>query len=89
MKKCYRHFDHKERTLIYWWRKERLSVLDMAQGLKRSHTSISRELKRNRWCGKEYFPRGAQMLATYRLHRRAKRVKGANLLLTNYLLPVL
>ena len=73
MPKGYKHFDHKERTLIYWWRKEKLTLRDMAQRLRRSHTNISRELKRNRWCGKEYFPRGAQMLANYRLHRRAKR----------------
>ena len=73
MPKGYKHFDHKERTLIYWWRKEKLTLRDMAQRLRRSHTSISRELKRNRWCGKEYFPRGAQILADSRLRRRAKR----------------
>jgi len=73
MGKNYSHFDHKERTLIYWWRKEQLSLRDMARRLRRSHTSISRELKRNRWCGKEYFPRGAQMLYAYRMQRRAKR----------------
>jgi hypothetical protein len=51
MKQCYRHFDHKERTLIYWWRKEHLSLREIARRLRRSHTSISRELRRNRWCG--------------------------------------
>ena len=69
----YRHLDHKERTLIYWWRKEQLSLREMGRRLRRSHTSISRELKRNRWCGKEYFPRGAQILAADRLQYRAKR----------------
>ena len=73
MPKGYKHFDHKERTLIYWWRKEKLTLREMTQRLRRRQTSIRRELKRNRWCGKEYFPRGAQMLASYRLHRRAKR----------------
>ena len=73
MGKSYSHFDHKERTLIYWWRKENLSLRDMARRLRRSHTSISRELKRNRWCGKEYFPRGAQLLSGYRLQERAHR----------------
>ena len=73
MGKNYSHFDHKERTLIYWWRKEHLSLRDMARRLRRSHTSISRELKRNRWCGKEYFPRGAHLLAGYRLQDRAHR----------------
>jgi len=73
MATSYRHLDHKERTLIYWWRKEQLSLREMGRRLRRSHTSISRELKRNRWCGKEYFPRGAQILAASRLQCRAKR----------------
>ena len=73
MGKSYSHLDHKERTLIYWWRKEELSLRDMARRQRRCHTSISRELKRNRWCGKEYFPRGAQLLAGYRLQDRAPR----------------
>ena len=73
MDKCYRHFDHKERTLMYWWRKENLSLREIARRLRRSHTSISRELRRNRWCGQSYFPRGAQILAASRIRRRAKR----------------
>lgn len=73
MAQGYKHFDHKERTLIYWWRKEKLTLRAMAHRLRRSHTSISRELKRNRWCGKEYFPRGAQLLAGWRLEARARR----------------
>ena len=73
MDPCYRHFDHKERTLIYWWRKEKLSLREIGRRLRRSHTSVSRELRRNRWCGKEYFPRGAQILAVDRLHYRVKR----------------
>jgi len=73
MGKQYCHLDHKERTLIYWWRKEKLSFREIAQRLRRSHTSISRELRRNRWCHKEYFPRGAQRLTDLRLRRRVKR----------------
>ena len=73
MEQCYRHFDHKERTLMYWWRKENLSLREIARRLRRSHTSISRELRRNRWCGQSYFPRGAQILAVSRVQRRAKR----------------
>lgn len=72
MAKQYQHFDHKERTLIYWWRKEHLSLREMARRLRRSHTSISRELRRNRW-SQGYFPRGAQLLSSYRLHDRATR----------------
>jgi IS30 family transposase len=73
MEQCYRHFDHKERTLIYWWRKENLSLREIGRRLRRSHTSVSRELRRNRWCSQGYFPRGAQILAAARLRRRAKR----------------
>ena len=73
MATSYRHFDHKERTLIYWWRNEQLSLREMARRLRRSHASISRELRRNLWCGRHYDPRGAQLLSTYRVQRRAKR----------------
>jgi len=55
MGKHYTHFDHKERTLIYWWQKEHLSLREMGRRLRRSHTSISRELRRNRWCQQPYF----------------------------------
>ena len=73
MDKSYKHFDLKERTLIYWWRKEHLSLREMARRLRRSHSSISRELRRNLWCRQPYFPRGAQLLAAYRVQRRATR----------------
>ncbi len=73
MGKSYSYIDHKERTLIFWWRKEQVSLPDIARRLRQGHSSISRELKRNRWCGKEYFPRGAQLLAGYRLQDRAHR----------------
>ncbi len=73
MPKDYKHFDHKERTLIYWWRKEKLSLREIGRRLRRSHTSVSRELQRNRWRHQGYFPRGAQLLAAARLRRRAKR----------------
>ena len=73
MGESYSHFDHKERTLIYWWQKEPLTLREMGRRLRRSHTSISRELRRNQWCGKPYFPRGAQYLAEARLQDRASR----------------
>ncbi len=55
----YRYFDHKERTLIYWWRKEKFSLRGMARRLRRSETSISRELR----CRQSFFSSGAQLLA--------------------------
>ncbi len=75
MPKRYKHFDHKERTLIYWWRKENLSQREMARRLRRSHASISRELRRNLWCGQRYFPRGAQILYDDRMQQRAQRYR--------------
>ena len=72
MKQSYTHFDHKERTLIFWWRNEHLSLREIARRLRRSPTSISRELRRNRWCGQSYFPRGAQIVLASGVQRRAK-----------------
>ena len=31
MEQQYKHVDHKERTLIYWWRKEHLSLREMGR----------------------------------------------------------
>ena len=73
MTRSYKHFDLKERTLIYWWRKEHLSLREIARRLKRSHASVSRELRRNLGCGRHYWPRGAQSLALARLQNRAHR----------------
>lgn len=73
MGKSHSRFDHKERRLIYWWRKEQLSLRDIARRLRPCHSSISCELKRNPWCGKEYFPREAQFYDGYRLQDRAHR----------------
>jgi len=61
MEQNYKHFDHNERTLIYWWRKEHQSLREMARRLRRSHSSISRELRRNLWCGQHYYPGEAQL----------------------------
>ncbi len=69
----YKHFNYAERALIYWWRKEHLSLREMGRRLQRSHGSISRELRRNLWCGQPYFPRGAQQLYDYRLQDRTTR----------------
>ncbi len=69
----YKHLNHQERTLIYWWQKEKLSLREIGRRLRRSHTSISRELKRNVWGETPYFPLGAQRSANARLRRRAKR----------------
>lgn len=77
MTKQYTHLNHTERTLIFWWLKEKLSIREMARRLHRSHSTVSRELKRNRWCG-DWFPRGAQLSYEIRLELRAKRFRLKN-----------
>ena len=72
----YSHLNHQERTLIFWWKKEKLSIREMARRLKRSHSTISRELRRNFWMpNRGYSARGAQMYYSWRLKRRARRVR--------------
>ena len=44
-----------------------------ARRLQRSHASISRELRRNLWGGRQYWPPRAQILARARLQNRACR----------------
>ena len=44
MEQCYRHFDHKERTLISWWQKEKHRLREKARRFRLSHTSISRRI---------------------------------------------
>ena len=73
MPKRYSHLDQKERTLIYSWRKEHVSLREVARRLRRSHSSISRKLRRNLWCGRHYYPRGAQLIYAARLQHCAKR----------------
>lgn len=69
----YRHLDLTERTLIAGWRHEPLSLREIARRLKRSHATLSRELRRNRGSPGPYGPVGAQILARARLHHRASR----------------
>ncbi len=87
MEKRYRHIDHKERTLVYWWWKEPLSLREIGRRLRRSHTSISRELRRNGWSQKPYFPRGGQRLADSRLRRRATRERFKSQAVREYVHP--
>ena len=80
----YKHFNYSERALIYWWRKEHLSLREMGRRLHRSHASISRELRRNLWYGQGYYPRGAQLIYGYRLHDRTTRPRLKSLRLRKY-----
>ena len=73
MAKTYQHLNLTERTLLAEWGKEPLSLREMACRLQRSHASLSRELRRNRWSRGSYWPPGAQILARARLQYRACR----------------
>lgn len=76
MGQCYSHLSHEERTLVYWWLKEDLSLREMARRMNRSHTTLSREIRRNKWFAKQdYYPRGAQQTYQWRLQRRAQRFR--------------
>lgn len=55
-----------ERRLIALWLKEDLGVREMARRLRRSHSTVSRELVRNRFKGETYEPLHAQALANKR-----------------------
>ena len=84
MGKSYRHFEHQERTLIYWWRKEQVNLREIGRRLKRSHGSISRELRRTLWCDRHYYPRGAQLIYDNRVQSRAKRYRLKSKMLREY-----
>ncbi len=84
MTKPYNHLEPKERTLIYWWLKEGLSLREIGRRLKRSHTTISRELRRNQWFTNGWFPRGAQVLYQRRLAHRASRYRLKNKSIRQY-----
>jgi IS30 family transposase len=76
MGKKYSHLNHSERTLIFWWKKDKLSAREIARRMKRSHTTISRELRRNYWLPNDgYSARSAQECYEYRLKHRARRFR--------------
>ena len=69
----YTHFSVEERELIQtmWW--ERKSMREIAEALGRSHTSVSREMKRNFPRGRrQYTPRLAQERAEANTHKRGR-----------------
>ncbi|GJM05838.1 MAG: hypothetical protein DHS20C09_18340 [marine bacterium B5-7] len=47
MEKRYKHFDHKEHTLIHWWRKEQLRLREMGRRLRSSNPWGQAEVARN------------------------------------------
>lgn len=62
----YAHLNIEERERLFGWRKGGVSLRDIAKGLKRNVSTVSRELKRNTRYGRDYLPCLAQ--------KRAERV---------------
>lgn len=71
----YSHLSRCERTLIKNWRHLGISVREIGRRLNRSHTTISREIRRNLWFGRHYYVRSAQEFYEARLKRRAQRFR--------------
>ena len=71
----YTHLNKTERTLLKDWRNQGVSMREIGRRLNRSHTTISRELRRNLWCGKHYYIRSAQEFYERRLQQRAQRYR--------------
>lgn len=68
--KGYKHLSLEEREKLYAFEQSGLSLREIARRLKRSQSSLSRELKRNAKYGKPYIPCRAQRLADRRAARQ-------------------
>ena len=64
-----------ERELLYGLQKQGLSLRTIAQKLGRSHSTISRELSRNRRKDNIYLPCFAQMVSGFRANKQRKRAR--------------
>ena len=51
----YRHLDLEERERLYAMREQGMSLRSIARKLRRSQSSLTRELQRNIKYGREYF----------------------------------
>ncbi|MBL4781977.1 MAG: IS30 family transposase [Porticoccaceae bacterium] len=71
----YSHLDKRERTLLKAWHGQGLGMREMGRRLNRHHSTISRELRRNLWCGRDYYITGAEQIYAARLRRRAQRYR--------------
>ena len=78
MKKTYTHITHFERGRIFiWYHYQKTSIREIARRLNRSHSTISRELRRNKsHCYiPTWYPNIADLAARIRLSKRAQRIK--------------
>ena len=80
----YSHLNKTERALIKDWKNQSISLREIGRRLNRSHTTISRELRRNLWCGRHYYIRSAQEFYEHRLKQRAQRYRLKNQSIRRY-----
>lgn len=83
----YKHFSVEERETIQtmWWNKR--SIREIARKLGRSHTSVSREMKRNFPCEqKRYTPRLAQERAVEKRRARGRKNRLKNERVKSYVI---
>ncbi len=80
----YSHLNKTERRLIKLWRDQKLGIREIARRLGRDHSTISRELRRNLWCGRHYYFNQAQRFYEHRLRQRAVRFRLKSTLLRRY-----
>ncbi|MBV9479766.1 MAG: IS30 family transposase, partial [Acidobacteria bacterium] len=68
--KGYKQLSLEERELLFAWKEKGLPLRTIALELMRSHTTLSRELRRNKRAGGGYIPCSAQSFAYDRLHKQ-------------------
>jgi len=71
--KSYRHLKLEERELLYCLREQGLTFREIGDRLKRNHTSLSREYRRNAKYGKPYIPCRAEDKAERRAVKQRRK----------------
>lgn len=86
MENQYQHLSLVERERIAIWKAEGLSLREMGRRTGRHHSTLSRELSRNRlpWIVEGYLPHPAYRQAKERKQRAGKRIRLKNPMIRNY-----
>lgn len=88
----YSHLSLHERKLIFnWFHYRKMSIRKIGDLLRRAHTTISREIRRNKsqHYVPTYYPHTAQRYYAIRIRRRASRVRISNLATKQYVIDKL
>lgn len=73
MKRTYKHLSLEEREKYFAWKDQAMSLREIARRLERSHSTFSREPKRNAKYGKAYLPCSAQRTAERRGEKQRRK----------------